>query len=386
MKRLATWKRWVGGAAAVGLLGACSSVPLYGNPELPRAPHQPPVGFFSVDWWTELVKPPLLEYAPREFASPAFDPESKHVVALTRDGVIHGLTPEGTMAWSLNTGVRFNAGARVDGGVAYVPGGDGVLYALDVRTGAVKWKYTAGESLATVPVLADGLVLVMSSSDTLFAVKAADGQWAWQYRRDPPSGFTIQGASMPLVHEDTAYVGFSDGYLVALKTADGSVTWEKSLSGGGTEFLDVDATPVIDDTGKLYVTSYKSGIFALEAETGDLVWNTAVGGLTSLLARGQVLFAAGDGRVDAYLGENGKLLWSLPLGERSGYTPVFARGMLLVPIQRSLLFVDPVTGQSRLAWNPGDGISATPFVSGSQVYVLSNNGYLYALDMKGSRG
>jgi outer membrane protein assembly factor BamB len=368
------------------MLGACSSVPLYGNPELPRAQHQPPVKFFSVDWWAPLVKPGLLEYAPREFASPAFDPDSQHVIALTRDGVVHGLTLEGKEAWSLSTGVRFNAGPRVQDGVAYVPGGDGTLYALDARTGAVKWKYAAGESLATVPVVADGVVLVASESDTLFAVKAADGQWAWQYRRDPPSGFTIQGVGTPLVHQGTAYVGFADGFLVALKTADGSVTWEKSLSGGGTEFLDVDTTPVIDDAGRLYVASYKSGLYALEAESGDLVWNTVTGGLTSLVARGQVLFASGDGRVEAYLAENGKRLWSLPLGERSSYAPVFARGMLLVPIQRSLLFVDPVTGQSRLSWNPGDGISATPFVAGSRVYVLSNNGYLYSLDVKGTHG
>jgi outer membrane protein assembly factor BamB len=90
--------------------------------------------------------------------------------------------------------------------------------------------------------------------------------------------------------------------------------------------------------------------------------------------------------VDAYLAESGRGLWSLPLGERAGAAPVFAQGMLLVPIQRSLLFVDPKTGKSRVAWNPGDGITATPFVAGSQVFVLSNNGWLYALDVNGIRG
>ena len=57
--------------------------------------------------------------------------------------------------------------------------------------------------------------------------------------------------------------------------------------------------------------------------------------------------------------------------------------MLLVPNYRSLLFVDPTTGQSRLAWNPGDGVSAAPQVAGSTAYVLSNNGYLYALRLRG---
>ncbi|MBZ4422037.1 PQQ-binding-like beta-propeller repeat protein [Myxococcus sp. RHSTA-1-4] len=385
-KGLVSWKRWLVGAASVGLLGGCGRTQYYTNPEIPRGPTHPPVDYFSVNWWAPLAPPGLLEYAPREVATPAYDADNKHVIALTRDGYVRAVGADGKVKWSFRTAIRFNAGARVSEGIAYVPGGDGVLYALDSATGDVKWKYTAGESLATVPVLANGLVLVASESDTLFAVKAADGVWAWQYRRDPPPGFTVRGASTPLVREDAAYVGFSDGFVVALSLSDGSVTWEKSLSGGGTEFLDVDTQPAIDEAGRLYVASYKSGIFALEAETGDMVWNTAVGGVTSLLSRGQLLFASGDGRVDAYLSDSGRLLWSLPLGERAAFAPVFAQGMLLVPIQRSLLFLDPKTGKSRVAWNPGDGITATPFVRGKQVFVLSNNGYLYALDVNGIRG
>ncbi|MBN9685406.1 MULTISPECIES: outer membrane protein assembly factor BamB family protein [unclassified Corallococcus] len=389
--RLARWKRWVGVAAGAGLLAGCASAPLYGNPELPAAPRQPPVDYFQVNWWAGLVdKVPLLEYSPREPASPVYDPESRNVVVQTRDGYVRAVGPDGKVAWSLRTGARALAGGLASEGVIYLPGGDGVLYALDGRTGAVKWKYATNESLATVPVLADGLVLVATDTDTVFAVKATDGTWVWQYRRDPPSGFTVRGASAPRVDQDTAYIGFSDGFLVALKVEDGGVVWEKSLSGAGTEFLDVDTTPAIDSAGRLYVASYKNGLYALEADTGAVIWNASVGGLTSLLARGEVVFATGDGRVDAYLGETGKLIWSLPLKNRMALAPVLARGMLLVPNERALLFVDPTTGKSRMAWNPGVGISAPPFVVGSRVYVLSNNAYLYALDMndvkKGPRG
>ncbi|MCE9671080.1 PQQ-binding-like beta-propeller repeat protein [Myxococcus stipitatus] len=385
-KQLVSWRHWLGSAVAVGLLGGCSMAPRYGNPELPRTALAPPVDYFSVSWWAQLVEPTTLEYAPREVASPAYDPQSKTVIALTRDGYIRGVGQDGKVKWSKKTATRFAAGPTVSEGVVFVPGGDGVLYALDAATGDEKWKYAANESLATVPVVAEGLVLVGSESDTLFAVKAADGVWAWQYRRDPPSGFTVRGASRPTVRDGMVYMGFSDGYVVSLNMKDGATHWEKSLSGSGNEFLDVDSSPVLDDHGQLYVTSFKNGIFALEAETGDMVWSSSVPGMTALVGRGQMLFAVGDARLDAYLAEDGRLLWSLPLGERAGFTPVFAKGMLLVPIQRSLLFVDPKTGKSRVSWNPGDGITATPFVAGSQVFVLSNNGWLYALDVRGLNG
>lgn len=384
MKRYA-WKQWVAGIGAAGLLTACSSVPLYGNPVTSEL-RQPPARFFEVDWWTPLVEPVSWEYAPREFAAPAVDRDSGHVIALTRDGFVRAVAPGGKVAWAFKTENRFLAGALVHEGIVYVPGMDGFLYALDARTGKLKWKYEAGEPLATTPVLAGSRVLVASESDTLFAVDIETGKWAWQYRRDPPSGFTIHDVSAPLVKDGTVYVGFADGYVVALDAESGTAKWEKSLAGGATEFLDVDTTPVVDEAGRLYVASYQGGLYALSAETGDMEWSTAVQGLVALLARGEIVIAVGDGRVDAYLAETGRLLWSHNLGERAGRAPVLARGMLLVPNQRSLLFMDPRTGQSQLAWNPGEGVSAAPRVVGSTAYVLSNNGYLYALRLQGGGG
>jgi outer membrane protein assembly factor BamB len=339
MKRSA-WKQWVAGVGAAGLLSACSSVPLYGNP-VSSDLQQPPAQFFEVDWWTPLVEPASWEYAPREFAAPAVDPDSGRVITLTRDSFVRSVAPGGKVEWAFKTGNRFSAGARVHEGIVYVPGGDGFLYALDARKGEVKWKYEAGESLATAPVLAGSLVLVVSESDTLFAVDAGTGKWVWQYRRDPPSGFTIHGVSAPLVRDGTVYAGFSDGYLVALDAQTGTAKWEKSLAGGATEFLDVDTPPMMDEAGRLYAASYQGGLYALSAETGDVEWTSTVAGITSLLVRGEIVFAVGDGRVDAYLGETGRLVWSHSLGERAGREPVLARGLLFIPNQRALLFMDP---------------------------------------------
>jgi outer membrane protein assembly factor BamB len=380
-----TWRQWVGLAAASGLLGACSAVPLYGNPAV-AGDRQPPADFFEVDWWMPLVEPTSWEYEPRELAAPAVDPDSGRIITLTRDGFVRSVSPSGKVEWSFKTGNRFLAGALVHEGIAYVPAVDGFLYALDVRKGELKWKYEAGEALATTPVMAGGRVLVASESDTLFAVERESGKWAWQYRRDPPSGFTIYGTSTPVVKDETLYLGFSDGFLVALDVQGGTAKWEKSLAAGASEFLDVDTAPVLDEAGRLFVASYQGGLYALSSETGEVEWSSTVVGVTSLLSRGEVLFAAGDGRLDAYLADTGRLLWSLNLGERAGRAPVLARGMLLVPNQRALLFVDPRTGQSRLAWNPGDGISAAPQVEGAKAYVLSNNGYLYALRLHGGGG
>ena len=307
---------------------------------------------------------------------------------------------DGHVEWEVLTHSRFYAGAVVVGGVAYVPGGDGVLYALRVLSGAKVWEYKAAEELATVPVVTNGKVLVGSQSETLFAVDVATGKWVWQYRRDAPSGFTIRGVSQPLVREGLVYMGFADGALVALGLDDGVARWERRLThSGGQQFLDVDTTPVMDDAGQLYAASYKDGVYGLDAKTGDILWTSARPGITSLLLSGGVLIATGDGSASALETRQGRLLWTVDLsdkdpkgrGSNAGGAPVLVRGYLAVPTSSALAFVDPSTGRVRAAWNPGRGVTATPakYSSsrvGSRLYVLSNLGTVYALQLVGHGG
>jgi outer membrane protein assembly factor BamB len=373
-------------------LCACKTISLSNDPTAPEADrHLSPQSLYEIDWWRPLVKGTLLEYQPAETASPAIDPETQRVVVGTRDGFLRSLSPvDGHVEWEFKANSRFFAGATIEQGVVYAPGGDGVLYALRARNGELIWQYNAAEELVTPPVLVDGKVLVTSQGDTLFVVDAATGKWVWQYRRDPPPGFTVRGAATPVVHEGIVYQGFSDGSEVALTLEAGVVKWERKITTtGGTAFLDVDSPAVLDDAGHLFVASYKDGVTALDAKTGDLIWTTVQPGITTLIARGDVLFTAGDGAVGALRTTDGRSLWTLDLSDKgkkfsnAGRPPVLLKGMLVVPTSSALVFVDPAAGRARSAWNPGKGITATPARSGSRLYVMSNLGTVFAMRLKG---
>ncbi len=388
-------------ALLVGAAG-CKAIPLSNDPTMPVSVAQvSPPALWEVDWSKPLVKLELLEYQPRETAKPAIDPDTERIIVTTRDGAIRCLSPvDGSVIWEKKTLGRFFSGAGIFEGVAYVPGGDGLLYAIRVLSGEVVWQFKASEELITTPVLSEGRVLVMSSQDTLFAVDATTGKWVWQYKRDMPQGFSVRGASTPVAREGLVYTGFADGYLTAVGLDDGVARWERKLTiSGGQQFKDVDSTPVLDEDGHLYAASYKDGVFALDAKTGDILWASARGGVTSLILRGAVLFATGDGTLTAIDSRGGKELWSLDLSDRTskgklnnaGRPPVMTRGYIVVPTSTALAFVDPTVGKVRAAWNPGRGVTATPtrFVSargGNRLYVLSNLGTLFALQMVGSGG
>lgn len=376
------------GALALCVTGAlgCHRISLFSTQDPTASQPFPPMppGLFDIEWHTRLVKPTQLEYEPREAAGPAHDPASGIVVAATRDTKIRGVSPKGEVLWTVPTGNGASASPTIHEGTAFIPGGDGMLYALDVKTGKQRWKADLSEELATTPVWWDGRLIVASHSGTVFSVNGNDGQRQWQYRRDLPTGFNVRGVSKPLVHENVVYLGFADGFVAALNPADGTANWERNVSGDATEFLDVDSSPFIEDGGRLVVTSYRAGVIGLDRATGNELWRNPTKGLTGLTGKGSMLFATGDGVVMAIQAQNGRTVWTLPLKNLAGGAPVLADGHLVVPVTASLLFVDPTTGKTSLAWDPGRGVNATVRSEGSRLYVLSNNGFLYSLLLEGA--
>jgi outer membrane protein assembly factor BamB len=366
-------------AIVLATLGGCASgrAPVLTDP-FSREPAAT-LAVFSIDYWHPLVETSTtMEFVPREFSTPAVDPVSGRVVVGTRDGVLRSVNIDGKVRWALNTPTPFFAGVLIRDGVVYSPGGDGVLRAIKADTGQVLWSYDCGEELVTVPVLAEGRLLVASQSATLYAVDVNDGKWLWQYRRTPPAGFILRGASTPVVRDGVVYLGFSDGHAAALEAKTGGAIWDRVLS-TGTQFIDVSSTPGFDAAGHLIVASYKDGLFALDAKTGDTVWQTTASGLAYVLVKGGVVFAAGEDRIGAWSADTGKNIWVTTLPDRAGQQPAIASGLLLVPTGKGLLFVDPVGGRILRRFDPGKGVTATPGVYGPDALVLSNLGFVYGL-------
>jgi len=346
---------------------------------------RPPLALYTVDWWTPLVLPSAWEYLPREPAAPAADADGSRIIVLTHDKMARAVSmDDGRLQWSFTTRGPFIASALIHEAVVYVPGGDGTLYALEADSGQLLWSYDMGEPLVATPAFALGKILAPTEDDAVVAVEARTGKLAWRYRREGSPGYTVHGAASPRIDGQLAYIGFSDGALVALNVADGSVKWERALSTPGKQFLDVDTTPVLDAAGRLFAASYKDGIYALERTTGLVRWHTARPGVTDLLLKGRMLIAAGDGEVEALLSESGRSLWAYPLRNKAAGPPVAARGLLIVPTGEALVFLDASSGKARSFWNPGKGVTASPLWNRSELYVLSNLGFLYAMHLTGT--
>jgi len=59
------------------------------------------------------------------------------------------------------------------------------VHALDVRTGTRRWTYTAGGRVDTPPTIHEGLVLFGSADGWIYALRLADGALSWRFRAAP---------------------------------------------------------------------------------------------------------------------------------------------------------------------------------------------------------
>jgi outer membrane protein assembly factor BamB len=363
--------------ALAGALAATTATAPGMRSGLPPAPRE----LFRIVWQRPVVAVKALEWKPREPGGVAVDATSGMALFGTRDGWLHAVRDDGTVAWEFRTDGGFPGPPVVDGDTVYAGSSDGRLYAIALRSGKERWRYDAKEELGTRPAVVDGTVYVASLQDTVFAIDAKTGAWRWHHRREPHPGFTIRGAAPVQVVGATVYAAYSDGFVAALDRATGAARWERMVAPAGDE-LDVDGLVV--DGSRVFAAAYSGAVIALDAATGATRWTfDAPGAVKLALAPGGNVIAVAKAGVYALSVEDGTALWSSPLdgGIPSG-EPVIAGGWLLVPAgPGGLRFIEASSGRLVRVLDPGSGVSGVPAVVERRVYVLSNRGDLFALDL-----
>jgi outer membrane protein assembly factor BamB len=344
-----------------------------------------PAGIVHVRWRAELHAHKLFEPQPEECASGAL--AGDRLVIGTRAGAIVGVRiADGHVDWATAATGGIDAPARFDAdrGQVYIGADDGSFYAVDPQNGRVRWSYRAKGAIERGAEFGTDAVYVATAADRVVSLDAGTGKWRWQYERETPDGFTIHGYGAPRLHGSQLVVGFSDGNLVSLQAASGEVGWARSLAAVSDQFVDVDTTPIIDGD-ILYSASYSGGVYALDVKDGAVRWRLPTEGAGPLaLLGGRLLFVAPREGLHS-VSTSGQILWRQSLSDAGDPTAPLALGRYLVfsGSRGGLFIVDGATGEPLEIFNPGAGIcgAATLDPGGARLYVLSNGGTLYALDV-----
>ncbi len=202
------------------------------------------------------------------------------------------------------------SGVTVADSSAYVADDGGNVYALDLATGAIRWRAeTIGEVL-TPPAVGDGLVVVVSRDpkdqrSQLVALDAATGRRAWAPVSAPVAGSTGSGAA---VGDGRVVAGFADRVVRELSARDGTEGW----SALGLSLFSPANLPALT-ADRVYIADVAAGLYAIDAATGARVWdhqlNDVVVRSSPVVSGGTVLLGLNDGRLVAIDASTGDLVW-----------------------------------------------------------------------------
>jgi outer membrane protein assembly factor BamB len=191
-----------------------------------------------------------------------------------------------TVKWSVPGLSGVNGTSIGPDGTIYVSSFDTpTTYALDGKTGTVKWTFTMDATAVGVPAVgSNGLVYVGSTYHTFYALDAQTGiqKWAHVYVPDGIGGDNDLSYSSAVIGVDgTVYVtfGISQVIIYAFDGNTGTIKWSYQLA-GATEFA-----PAIGQNGTVYVVGCPSGsgtpicVVALDPVTGIVKWQTPTDGV-----------------------------------------------------------------------------------------------------------
>jgi len=189
----------------------------------------------------------------------------------------------GKPRWEQAAGGLFQSRAAAADGVFYLGGWDNTLYALDAGTGQIKWKAPMGRAnggrgslsfyfspAIASPTVGEGRVYVCTNDGVLHAVNARTGEDDWIVRA--PQGGDVFGYSSPLYADGKIYVGGlgANGDCYALDAKTGKLLWRCST---GAE--NYDSSPTLAG-GQVVIGSVQGKLSWIDAAAGRLQYQYAL--------------------------------------------------------------------------------------------------------------
>lgn len=235
------------------------------------------------------------------------------------------------------------------------------------------------------------LVVVGTGEGEVLCLSTNDGHTVWRYHYGV--GFetpvTMLPASGTSVTGPRALLSSLDGKLLAFDALTGKLAWKADLGAASRAPATVAGQLVL-------VTTEANKLFALNRQTGAVVWTggrppptglTIEGHSAPTVHGGRVFATFSDGYAEAYNLADGSRLWSRPLSFKAkefsdaDADPFVADGRLFVASYSDGIYaLDPKDG-STLWSQPAAAVTSLAALPGA-VLAASANGWLWALGAK----
>lgn len=298
-------------------------------------------------------------------------------------------TKNGRNLWTYKSKEQLSNPIVADG-IIYFASEDKNIYALDARTGELKWKFYEKKATWNVfslsPLVADGILYASTGDGKLFAIDTKTQQMKW--------AFEAKGLLSPIVAAGgNLFFGNEKGNVFSLNQ-QGKQNWTYKTKG--------QIRTVVFANESIYFRTDNGELFSLDAKSGQLNWSSKIGGKyqsvfpiasvqigSALGLYEKTIFFAGSEKSDYYLfavnSTDGQVSWKLKIDEPTR-NPIFADGIIYFGSLGKLYAVDFKDGKllwvteykSSLEGRKVKNVVSTPAIFDGKFYIISDEGVFYA--------
>ena len=304
------------------------------------------------------------------------------VTLASADGVVAAVDARtGGDVWRASLGEPLSAGVGSDGKSAAVVSRGNALILLDA--GRERWRQSLGAQVFTPPLVAGGRVFVLSADRSVSAYDGTTGRRLWNQQRTGEA-LVLRQAGVLLAVGDTLVVGFS-GRMVGLNPDNGSIRWEAPL---GTSRGTNDVERLVELVGRtsrvgdsVCARAFQASVGCVNTVRGSTVWTQTASGAEGVHGDGDALFGAeSNGSVVAWRRSDGSRLWTTDrLKHRKLTAPLLLGRSVVIGDDSGLVhLLSRADGAplNRMATD-GSGIAAAPVVAADTLVVVTRSGGVY---------
>ena len=267
-------------------------------------------------------------------------------------------------------------------GAVYFGSGDGNVYALDAKSGALDWKFKTGDVVHASPMIADGSLFIGSWDSYMYALDAATGAERWRFKtgEDPDIHNQVGIASSAAVLDGFVYFGCRDSHLYAVDEKSGEKKWAIDTHGSW-----VIGSPAVRG-GKVYFATSDSALFdEVDAKSGAVVFSVKFHGWpifsSPAIAGNTVYVGSWAGTLTAIDLVTQMPAWTFHTDASKRFGPALTKadGTPNYELAYASNFYDDIVAGFTRMMTAGANLSS-PVVANGVIYVGSADGNLYALD------
>lgn len=242
------------------------------------------------------------------------------------------------------------------------------LLCIDLVHQRLRWQATIKDA-AFAPIIVGNRLITSSSDGVVSALDPKSGKQIWKLQTD---GLLLGPLS---AGDNQLYVGSDDGTLIAISESDGKELYRAKLR-----------SPIVNAAAVaeyIFVAEANGQLNALSPADGTVAWQVSLPSSTwaaPTVSDQRVIIACRNGDVLAFDAPTGRELWRFAAVDVVKASPIIVGGYVVVgTMAGNIMTLSAETGSIVADVKLDGGIAFPPVSDGLRVYVATQSGRVYCL-------